>query len=104
MTTKDKIKYLKAAEKAFRKEPGIMLMNTKGLCLYFREICKLNDHQIKGILGKKFAKHYTFGSRYTLHDGGRSQRDIYSLKRKSFYFERADWCASEIKRLENLKS
>jgi hypothetical protein len=97
MTTQEKIKYLKAAEIAFRKEPSLRYFNGGGLCLYFDKIHDLNSDEIKGILGKKYHSY-----RFTFC-GLLSQRAVYEEYpegREDLKFERADWCKAEIERLE----
>ena len=97
MTKEEKITYLKAAEKVFRKEPKFSKSNHGGLCVYFDKIHDLNVDEIKGILGEK----HQF-NRYTFC-GLLSQSTVYAEYpegREDLKFERADWCKAEIERLE----
>lgn len=102
MTNLDKICYLKEAEKTFREPPNISLQNQFGLCNYFRMIYNLSPSEIKEILGNKQGKgYYTFCYSSEPNYRGRTQEYVYNHNRPDQYFERADWCHSEIKRLTN---
>lgn len=101
MNNKDKIYFLKAAEKAFRKPPSIKSANQYGLCNYFSVIYSLSPYEIKEILGYKYKRIcYTFCFSSELKYSGKTQKYIYDHNRTNQYFERADWCNFEVKRLE----
>ena len=93
MTNQDKIEYLKMAEESFREKPLPKLHNKHGLCLFFSE-CDLTSEEKEEILGNKYDKiNFSFCN-------GEGQQVIYQKERKELYFERADWCVEQIKRLE----
>lgn len=92
MTKKEKIEYLKAAEMAFREKPSIANHNHAGLCDYLARVFSLDEYQICEILDRKFRVYeFTFCN-------GLDQLKAYILP--ELRFERADWCKSEIERLE----
>jgi hypothetical protein len=94
MTTTDKIRYLKAAEAAFRNKPSQKDGNYLGLCSYFYVIHKMSLTDLLELIGDRFHyTGYTFGKgqpQYLLYDRLSSN--------DALLYERADWCRTQIER------